>query len=90
MPVTVQVLDVNDNPPKINTEDEIIICESTRAGQASPTTAELFLRLTFSLTPFIVSGGPSKEAESSKNAFKMNVAVKTIKLSVVLISLFSN
>uniref|UniRef100_A0A8C1PTR6 Cadherin-12 n=1 Tax=Cyprinus carpio TaxID=7962 RepID=A0A8C1PTR6_CYPCA len=51
VPVTVQVLDVNDNPPMINTEDEIIICESTRAGQASPATVKLFLCLTFSLTP---------------------------------------
>uniref|UniRef100_A0A673IQW2 Cadherin domain-containing protein n=1 Tax=Sinocyclocheilus rhinocerous TaxID=307959 RepID=A0A673IQW2_9TELE len=32
-----QVLDVNDNPPMINTEDEIIICESTRAGQVIQT-----------------------------------------------------
>uniref|UniRef100_A0A673IRB9 Cadherin-12 n=1 Tax=Sinocyclocheilus rhinocerous TaxID=307959 RepID=A0A673IRB9_9TELE len=31
------VLDVNDNPPMINTEDEIIICESTRAGQVIQT-----------------------------------------------------
>ncbi|XP_067286365.1 cadherin-18 [Pseudorasbora parva] len=37
VPVTVQVLDVNDNPPKVNTEDEIIICESTRAGQVIQT-----------------------------------------------------
>lgn len=47
VPVTVQVLDVNDNPPMINTEDEIIICESTRAGQASPKTVEVFLCLAF-------------------------------------------
>uniref|UniRef100_A0A671T8V0 Cadherin-18-like n=1 Tax=Sinocyclocheilus anshuiensis TaxID=1608454 RepID=A0A671T8V0_9TELE len=39
VPVTVQVLDVNDNPPMINTEDEIIICESTRAGQVIQTIA---------------------------------------------------
>uniref|UniRef100_A0A673FMR3 Cadherin-12 n=1 Tax=Sinocyclocheilus rhinocerous TaxID=307959 RepID=A0A673FMR3_9TELE len=39
VPVTVQVLDVNDNPPVINTEDEIIICESTRAGQVIQTIA---------------------------------------------------
>lgn len=39
VPITVQVLDVNDNPPKINSDEEIIICESTRAGQASPKTA---------------------------------------------------
>ncbi|XP_026078082.1 cadherin-18 isoform X2 [Carassius auratus] len=37
VPVTVQVLDVNDNPPMINTEDKIIICESTRAGQVIQT-----------------------------------------------------
>ncbi|XP_059388737.1 cadherin-18-like isoform X1 [Carassius carassius] len=37
VPVTVQVLDVNDNPPMINTEEEIIICESTRAGQVIQT-----------------------------------------------------
>ncbi|XP_043109088.1 cadherin-18 [Puntigrus tetrazona] len=37
VPVTVQVLDVNDNPPLINAEDEIIICESTRAGQVIQT-----------------------------------------------------
>ncbi|XP_026104755.1 cadherin-18-like, partial [Carassius auratus] len=37
VPVTVQVLDVNDNPPMINTEDDIIICESTRAGQVIQT-----------------------------------------------------
>ncbi|XP_016297175.1 cadherin-18-like isoform X2 [Sinocyclocheilus anshuiensis] len=37
VPVTVQVLDVNDNPPMINTEDEIIICESTRAAQVIQT-----------------------------------------------------
>ncbi|XP_062859752.1 cadherin-18 isoform X2 [Trichomycterus rosablanca] len=35
--VTVQVLDVNDNSPEINTEEEIIICESTRAGQVIQT-----------------------------------------------------
>ncbi|XP_051523069.1 cadherin-18-like [Myxocyprinus asiaticus] len=33
VPVTVQVLDVNDNPPKINSNEELIICESTRPGQ---------------------------------------------------------
>ncbi|KAL6475484.1 hypothetical protein MHYP_G00165240 [Metynnis hypsauchen] len=37
VPVTIQVLDVNDNPPEINTEEEIIICESTRAGQVIQT-----------------------------------------------------
>lgn len=35
--VTVQVLDVNDNPPEVNTEDELIICESSRAGQVIQT-----------------------------------------------------
>ncbi|KAM9462198.1 cadherin-18 isoform 1-T1 [Clarias gariepinus] len=33
VPVTIQVLDVNDNPPEINTEDDILICENIRAGQ---------------------------------------------------------
>ncbi|KAI5103422.1 cadherin-18, partial [Silurus meridionalis] len=33
VPVTIQVLDVNDNPPQINTEDEILICEGIRPGQ---------------------------------------------------------
>ncbi|XP_027033264.2 cadherin-18 [Tachysurus fulvidraco] len=33
VPVTIQVLDVNDNVPEINTDDEILICESIRAGQ---------------------------------------------------------
>ncbi|KAI4891751.1 hypothetical protein NFI96_030069, partial [Prochilodus magdalenae] len=37
VPVTIQVLDVNDNPPEINAEEEIIICESTRAGQVIQT-----------------------------------------------------
>ncbi|KAG9337527.1 hypothetical protein JZ751_028634, partial [Albula glossodonta] len=31
--VTVQVLDVNDNPPKIAAEDEVIVCEGTKQGQ---------------------------------------------------------
>ncbi|TSK14832.1 Cadherin-18 [Bagarius yarrelli] len=33
VPVTIQVLDVNDNPPKINTDDKILICENIKAGQ---------------------------------------------------------
>lgn len=33
VPVTIQVLDINDNLPEINTQDEILICESIRAGQ---------------------------------------------------------
>ncbi|XP_051958168.1 cadherin-18-like [Xyrauchen texanus] len=37
VPVTVQVLDVNDNPPKINSNEEVIICESTRPGQVIQT-----------------------------------------------------
>ncbi|KAG7455070.1 hypothetical protein MATL_G00252560 [Megalops atlanticus] len=37
VPVTVQVLDVNDNPPEIPTEDEVIICESSRPGQVIQT-----------------------------------------------------
>lgn len=33
VPVTVQVLDVNDNPPEIAADEELIVCESSRAGQ---------------------------------------------------------
>lgn len=33
--VTVQVLDVNDNPPEVATDDEVIVCESSRPGQVS-------------------------------------------------------
>lgn len=34
IPVTVQVLDVNDNAPQVAAADEeVIVCESTRAGQ---------------------------------------------------------
>uniref|UniRef100_A0A8C2Z3H7 Cadherin-12 n=1 Tax=Cyclopterus lumpus TaxID=8103 RepID=A0A8C2Z3H7_CYCLU len=35
--VTVQVLDVNDNPPEIATDGEVIVCESSRPGQVSET-----------------------------------------------------
>lgn len=35
VPVTVQVLDVNDNPPEIATDEEAIVCESSRPGQVS-------------------------------------------------------
>lgn len=35
IPVTVQVLDVNDNPPEIATDEEVIVCESSRPGQVS-------------------------------------------------------
>ncbi|XP_029003393.1 cadherin-18 [Betta splendens] len=37
VPVTVQVLDVNDNPPEIATEEEVIVCESSRPGQVIQT-----------------------------------------------------
>uniref|UniRef100_A0AAY4ADG8 Cadherin domain-containing protein n=1 Tax=Denticeps clupeoides TaxID=299321 RepID=A0AAY4ADG8_9TELE len=33
VPVTVQVLDVNDNMPYIATDSDIIVCESSRVGQ---------------------------------------------------------
>ncbi|KAM9839346.1 cadherin-18 [Aulostomus maculatus] len=33
IPVTVQVLDVNDNPPEVATDEEVIVCESSRPGQ---------------------------------------------------------
>ncbi|XP_072306553.1 cadherin-18 [Eucyclogobius newberryi] len=31
--VTVQVLDVNDNPPEVPTDEEVIVCESSGQGQ---------------------------------------------------------
>ncbi|KAJ8401503.1 hypothetical protein AAFF_G00384220 [Aldrovandia affinis] len=37
VPVTVQVLDVNDNPPEIAVDDEVIVCESSRPGQVIQT-----------------------------------------------------
>ncbi|KAJ8279946.1 hypothetical protein COCON_G00070120 [Conger conger] len=37
VPVTVQVLDVNDNPPTLAAESEVIVCESTRTGQVIQT-----------------------------------------------------
>ncbi|XP_068199862.1 cadherin-18 [Antennarius striatus] len=37
VPVTVQVLDVNDNPPRVATDDEVIVCESSRPGQVIQT-----------------------------------------------------
>lgn len=44
VPVTIQVLDVNDNPPEISTEDKILICESIKAGQVG-------LKMDFSIFP---------------------------------------
>uniref|UniRef100_A0A667XBB1 Cadherin-12 n=1 Tax=Myripristis murdjan TaxID=586833 RepID=A0A667XBB1_9TELE len=37
VPVTVQVLDVNDNPPEIAADEEVIVCESSRPGQVIQT-----------------------------------------------------
>ncbi|XP_003968224.1 cadherin-18 [Takifugu rubripes] len=37
VPVTVQVLDVNDNPPEVAADEEIILCESSRPGQVIQT-----------------------------------------------------
>uniref|UniRef100_A0A665X3N5 Cadherin-12 n=1 Tax=Echeneis naucrates TaxID=173247 RepID=A0A665X3N5_ECHNA len=37
VPVTVQVLDVNDNPPEIAADGEVIVCESSRPGQVIQT-----------------------------------------------------
>ncbi|TDG97486.1 hypothetical protein EPR50_G00226830 [Perca flavescens] len=37
IPVTIQVLDVNDNPPEIATDEEVIVCESSRPGQVIQT-----------------------------------------------------
>lgn len=33
VPVMVQVLDVNDNPPEVATDSEVIVCESSQPGQ---------------------------------------------------------
>uniref|UniRef100_A0A3B5M7Z7 Cadherin 18 n=1 Tax=Xiphophorus couchianus TaxID=32473 RepID=A0A3B5M7Z7_9TELE len=33
VPVTVQVLDMNDNPPEIATNEEVIVCESSKLDQ---------------------------------------------------------
>lgn len=33
--MTVQVLDVNDNPPEVAADEEVIVCESSRPGQVS-------------------------------------------------------
>ncbi|KAJ8012034.1 hypothetical protein DPEC_G00064500 [Dallia pectoralis] len=41
VPVTIQVLDVNDNAPYIAADDEIIVCESSRAGQVIQTVRPL-------------------------------------------------
>ncbi|XP_063063185.1 cadherin-18-like [Engraulis encrasicolus] len=37
VPVTVQVLDRNDNPPEIKSDEDIIVCENTRPGQVIQT-----------------------------------------------------
>ncbi|CAG03479.1 unnamed protein product [Tetraodon nigroviridis] len=37
VPVTVQVLDVNDNPPEVAADEEVIVCESSRPGQVIQT-----------------------------------------------------
>ncbi|XP_024247355.1 cadherin-18 isoform X2 [Oncorhynchus tshawytscha] len=37
VPITIQVLDVNDNAPYIARDDEIIVCETSRAGQVIQT-----------------------------------------------------
>ena len=37
VPVTVQVLDMNDNPPEIKTDEDIIVCENTRQKKPAHT-----------------------------------------------------
>ncbi|XP_039610831.1 cadherin-18 [Polypterus senegalus] len=37
VPVAIHVLDVNDNPPELSTEDDVIICETSRPGQVIQT-----------------------------------------------------
>uniref|UniRef100_A0A8C5GJU8 Cadherin-12 n=1 Tax=Gouania willdenowi TaxID=441366 RepID=A0A8C5GJU8_GOUWI len=41
VPVTVQVLDVNDNPPEIATDEDVIVCENSRPGQVIQTITAL-------------------------------------------------
>ncbi|XP_061821088.1 cadherin-18 [Nerophis lumbriciformis] len=41
IPVTVQVLDVNDNAPQVAGDEDIIVCESTRAGQVIQTVSAM-------------------------------------------------
>lgn len=55
VPVTVQVLDVNDNAPHIQIDSDIIVCDSTKAGQVGLSLRNLFipfLSLYFSLSRF--------------------------------------
>ncbi|XP_037549973.1 cadherin-18 [Nematolebias whitei] len=37
VPVTVQVLDMNDNPPEVPTDEEVIVCENSRPDQVIQT-----------------------------------------------------
>lgn len=42
VPVTVQVLDVNDNAPYIATDSALVVCEGSKAGQVSYRLSVLF------------------------------------------------
>lgn len=42
VPVTVQVLDVNDNAPYIATDSALVVCEGSKAGQVSYLLSVLF------------------------------------------------
>ncbi|MBN3287813.1 CAD18 protein, partial [Polyodon spathula] len=37
VPVSVQVLDVNDNPPELASDDDVVVCENSRPGQVIQT-----------------------------------------------------
>lgn len=47
VPVTVQVLDVNDNAPYITTDSALVVCEGSKAGQVS-----YRLSVLFSMSPY--------------------------------------
>ncbi len=47
VPVTVQVLDVNDNAPYIATDSALVVCEGSKAGQVS-----YLLSVLFSVCPY--------------------------------------
>lgn len=55
VPVTVQVLDVNDNAPYIATDSALIVCEGYKAGQVSYLPSFLtFPSLSFSFIPSVI------------------------------------
>lgn len=49
VPVTVQVLDVNDNAPHIQIDSDIIVCDSTKAGQVGLSPPKSLYSISFTL-----------------------------------------